>query len=433
MGTDTQGAQEYRLAIETCSDGFWIADRWGRLLEANAAYVQASGYTREALLGLRMQDLEDVDSGQNMGLHLEQAIRNGHARFVSTHRNRDGQRWPVEMVVSYVPLEGGRFFCFLRDLTEQQKSAELIWHQANFDRLTDLPNRALFFDRLSQECSAARRSAKRVALLYADLDAFKPVNDRFGHAAGDTALQAVAARWQSCVRGTDTIARLGGDEFAIIAGAIDSQQEAAAIADKLIDALRQDIDLPAGQHCRVGVSIGIALYPDNAVELDALLSAADRAMFACKAQGKNAFAFASTPVPTPPERGDWIDFQEAHLVGVGEIDAQHRQLVRMVNDLKLGLGSDTRETAIRQGLEGLMAFTQLHFQTEHRYMLTYRYPDLKAHTQEHAKQRDALQKMVECSDLPDALLQQRLTDWLLTHVQPADKALGRYLQDCGVS
>ena len=205
----------------------------GRLLEANQAYCQASGYSQSELLDLHIEDLDELDKGSDVAQRMKRIMLLGQERFVTTHRALDGRQWPVEMVVSYSPIEGGRFFCFVRDLTEQQRSAELIWHQANFDRLTELPNRALFFDRLSRELSLARRSGKLVALLYADLDAFKPVNDQFGHAASDLALQTVAARWQSCVRDTDTIARLGGDEFAIIAGNLDSAQEAAAIADSL--------------------------------------------------------------------------------------------------------------------------------------------------------------------------------------------------------
>jgi diguanylate cyclase (GGDEF)-like protein/hemerythrin-like metal-binding protein/PAS domain S-box-containing protein len=427
-------AQEYRLAIETASDGFWVTDLQGRLLEVNAAYAAASGYSHDALLGLRIQDLDAFDSSQEVGLRMEKIIQTGHARFVSAHRARDGRRWPVEMVVSYSPMDGGRFFCFTRDLTEQQKSAELIWHQANFDHLTDLPNRALFFDRLSQECSAVRRNGKQVALLYADLDAFKPVNDRFGHAAGDAVLQTVAARWQDCVRGTDTIARLGGDEFAIIAGHLESRQEAAAIADKLIEALRPDIALPTGQACSLGVSIGIAIYPDNAVEMDSLLSAADAAMFACKTRGKNAYAFSDAQAQASGERANWIDFQDAYLVGVAEIDAQHRQLIRMVNELNQELSARSSEGQISKGFEALLAFTLLHFQTEHRYMLAHGYADTAAHDFEHGQLANQLRLLLDRHQhTGDFLVLQKLKDWLLSHIQISDQALGRSLRERGVT
>lgn len=426
-------AQEYRIALQTSSDGFWVTDIQGRLLEANQAYSLASGYSQSELLDLHINDLDVLDKSSDVAQRMQRIMLLGHERFTSTHRARDGRPWPVEMVVSYSPMEGGRFFCFVRDLTEQQRSAELIWHQANFDRLTELPNRALFFDRLSRELSLARRSGKLVALLYADLDAFKPVNDQFGHAAGDLALQAVAARWQSCVRDTDTIARLGGDEFAIIAGNLDSAQEAAAIAEKLIQVLQTDIALSGGKHCRLGTSIGISLYPTNAVEMDFLLSLADDAMFACKARGKNAYGFSSVLADQTSDPGHWIHFQDAHLVGVAEIDAQHRQLVRLVNEINLDISAHASDTYIGKRFDELIDFTRHHFQTEHRYMETYHYPDITMHDHEHSKLSNDLQLIVDRKGRDgDFLVLQKVKDWLMGHIQNSDKALGLYLQQMGV-
>lgn len=426
-------AREYRIAIQTSSDGFWVTDMQGRLLEVNAAYIKASGYSRQQLLGLCIEELDAFDGGPEVRTRMDTIVRAGHARFVTAHRTREGHHWPVEVVCSYSPMEGGRFFCFIRDLTEQQKSADLIWRQANFDRLTGLPNRSLFFDRLSQECSAARRNGRSVALLYADLDDFKPVNDQFGHAAGDAALQTVARRWASCVRGTDTVARLGGDEFAIIAGHMEGAGEAAAIAGKLIDALRPEVVLPSQQTCRLGVSIGIALYPDNAVEMDSLLSAADRAMFSSKARGKNNYAFSSSHGRLTVERVNWVDFQKQHLVGVAEIDEQHRQMVRMVNELNQDLAARTSDTHIGRRFEALLAFVQQHFQTEHRYMLEYHYPNAKALDFEHGQLTNELRLIVgRHSREGDMLVLQKIKDWLLGHIHNSDKALGAYLQEQGV-
>lgn len=426
-------AQEYSMAIQTSSDGFWVVDMQGQLLEANLAYTQASGYSRSELLDMHVYDLDCFDKSQAVQTRLERIMQTGHERFVTAHRTRDGRSWPVEMVVSYAPLQGGRLFCFVRDLSEQQLSADLIWHQANFDRLTDLPNRALFFDRLSQECAAARRSGKRVALLFADLDAFKPVNDQFGHAAGDVALQTVAARWQACVRGNDTIARLGGDEFAVIVGQLDSAAEAATIADKLIQALARDMALPEGKSCRLGVSIGISIFPDNALEMDSLLSLADDTMYHCKARGKNAYAFSEAQARPSAGSDPWIHFQDAHLVGVAEIDAQHRQLVRMVNEINMDISAGTGDAHIARRLEELLKFTHLHFQTEHRYMQAHQYPDTRAHDLEHGKLSNDLQQTVERAGRDgDLLVLQKIKDWLMNHIEQSDRALGLYLQSQGV-
>jgi diguanylate cyclase (GGDEF)-like protein/hemerythrin-like metal-binding protein len=324
-------------------------------------------------------------------------------------------------------------FCFIKDLTEQQNSAELIWHQANFDRLTDLPNRALFFDRLSQECSAARRNGKSVALLFADLDAFKAVNDNYGHDAGDAVLRSVASRWLACVRGTDTIARLGGDEFAIIVGNLDHPEEAAAIAGKLVAALGDDLVLPKAQSCRVGVSIGIAIYPRNAVEMDSLLQAADKAMYACKVGGKNNFGFSCELADDMPTRSNWIDFTESHLIGVADIDEQHRQLVRMVNEINYEISVSAADAPINTRFDALIAFTLHHFQTEHRFMVQHQYPDTRAHDAEHAQLTSELRQIVQKRGREgDLLVLQKIKDWLMLHIQSADRALGRFLSEKGV-
>lgn len=425
---------EFRIAIQTSSDGFWIANLQGQLLEVNDAYARLSGYTRSELLQMAIPELDSFDDEVTVAARMQRIVQNGHERFAVVHRAKDGRRWPAEVVASYSPVGGGRMFCFIKDLTEQQHSAELIWHQANFDRLTDLPNRALFFDRLSQECSAARRHGKRVALLFADLDAFKAVNDHFGHDAGDVVLQTVAARWMACVRGTDTVARLGGDEFAIIVGNLDSDQEASAIAEKIVATLGQPIDLGDAKSCSVGVSIGIAIYPDHALEMDSLLQAADKAMYVCKSRGKNAYAFSDKRVREPLGGAGWIVFSEAHLIGVAVIDEQHRQLVRMVNELNQDVtASGSHVVHLPERFDELINFTVLHFQTEHRFMVDYLYPDATAHDHEHTQLTSELGLILQKkSQNGDLLVLQRIKDWLLNHIRTTDKALGQFLNAQGV-
>ena len=424
---------EFRIAVQSSSDGFWIANLQGQLLDANAAYARLSGYSREELLRLRITDLDPYDSPDDVADRMQRIIQTGHERFAAVHRGKDGHRWPTEVVATYSKMGGGRFFCFIKDLTEQQRSAEVIWHQANFDRLTELPNRALFFDRLSQECSAARRNGKQVALLFADLDAFKAVNDQFGHDAGDAVLQAVATRWMVCVRGTDTIARLGGDEFAIVVGNLDNSGEAGAIADKIVRALDEDMVLPQGQTCRIGVSIGIALYPDHALEMDSLLSAADLAMYRSKSAGKNRYGFSDSVAADSATRPQWMHFNDAHLIGVSVIDEQHRQLVHLVNELNQDLSMEASDVPVESRFDALINFTVLHFQTEHAFMLKHRYPDARAHDDEHEHlTRELLLIVKKQQRKGDLLVLQKIKDWLLAHIQNADKALGRYLNQQGV-
>jgi len=424
---------EFRMAVQTSSDGFWIADATGKILEVNEAYCKQSGYSRDELLTLSIPDLDYLEKSEEVASRMQRIVQNGAERFVSVHRAKDQRRWPVEVVASYSPTGGGRFYCFIKDQTEQQNSAELIWHQANFDRLTDLPGRALFFDRLSQECSAARRNGKQVALLFADLDVFKPVNDLYGHDAGDVVLQTVASRWLSCVRGKDTVARLGGDEFAIIVGNLDGPNEATAIAAKVIESLQADIALPHNLACSVGVSLGIAMYPANAVEMDSLLSAADKAMYVCKARGKNSFFLSDAVAGHLSNSADWMAFNDSHLVGVAEIDAQHRQLVRLVNDLNRDISANAEQPHIDRLFDGLMNFTIHHFQTEHRFMLEHHYPDTSAHDLEHGKLTAELRQIIQNLGIEgDLLVLQKIKDWLIAHIRNSDKALGQFLNEQGV-
>ena len=168
--------------------------------------------------------------------------------------------------------------------------------------------------------------------------------------------------------------------------------------------------------------------------MDSLLSAADAAMFACKARGKNAYAFSSAQAQASGVRANWIVFQDAYLLGVAEIDAQHRQLVRMINELNQELSARSSDCQIRKGFEALLAFTLLHFQTEHRYMLAHNYADSAAHDFEHGQLANDLRLLLDRHQREgDFLVLQKLKDWLLSHIQTADKALGQSLRERGVT
>lgn len=306
--------------------------------------------------------------------------------------------------------------------------------QAMFDALTGLPSRPMFFDRLSKELSTARRNDKSVGLLFLDLDGFKRVNDEFGHDAGDTVLKTVSKRWLAAVREIDTVARLGGDEFAIIVGNLESSDSAALIAQKLIDVLGTDIELPDGRFGHVGTSIGIAIYPNNGTEIDSLLAAADAAMYVSKSRGKNTFTFSDEHPDRQDDNGAWVPFNSSHLIGIEEIDQQHRQLVSMVNQINQAIIAKTAQKSIERLFKELIAFTIFHFETEHRLMVRYAYPGLAVHDHDHEQLVDEVTRIA--SELPqgnDLLVLQTIKDWLIGHIQNADKPLGAFLVKRGLS
>ncbi len=166
-----------------------------------------------------------------------------------------------------------------------------IWRMANFDALTGLFNRSSFMLELRQTIVAGERYRHNFVLLYLDLDGFKQINDTLGHAAGDQVLQETARRFQAALRVSDCVARLGGDEFCIIVRETGSVDEAARVADKLIDVLASPFDL-GGRTGRVGTSIGIACFPEDDGTAYGLLKLADQAMYVAKAKGKNRYCFA---------------------------------------------------------------------------------------------------------------------------------------------
>lgn len=177
------------------------------------------------------------------------------------------------------------------DITERKQFEEKLAQMAYFDPLTGLANRSLFDDRLSQSVAHAKRHKQRFAILYLDLDGFKAVNDTMGHKVGDEVLAETARRLQQCVREVDTVARMGGDEFTIILNGINSDDDISLVAAKLLKAIGAPYE-KAGAQNEISASIGIAIYPDHTSNTDALITAADNAMYLAKNAGKNRYYFS---------------------------------------------------------------------------------------------------------------------------------------------
>ncbi len=222
----------------------------------------------------------------------------GHpVTYQRIHKLQNGESRYLEIkLLPHIEEYGKVLGCFslMTDITEYKLTEERIQRVAHHDTLTGLPNRALFNDRLDQAIRVAKRDSRQFALLFLDLDKFKRANDTLGHSAGDELLQAVAARIQHQVRESDTVARIGGDEFTVILRNITRRENAEIVARKIIAALAMPFQLGSQkQSVDIGTSIGIAVYPADAQDADALVKAADAAMYSAKQTG-NSFRFCAT-------------------------------------------------------------------------------------------------------------------------------------------
>jgi diguanylate cyclase (GGDEF)-like protein len=182
-------------------------------------------------------------------------------------------------------------------------------HLAHHDMLTGLPNRSLFADRLQQMLAQAKRSTTHGALIYLDLDKFKPVNDTLGHNIGDLVLMAIAQRLQAAVRESDTVARIGGDEFVVLLPVIETALDASTVAEKIRLALEQPFEVN-GHTIQIGCSVGIAVYPEHGEDEISLMKNADTAMYQAKQKGRNNVQMFQVAMDPYSVSGHWPKFTE---------------------------------------------------------------------------------------------------------------------------
>jgi len=253
---------------------------------ANKAYGEYYGFAGEAVVGRHLREVVGDEAYRAIEDQLAQVLQGQSVTYERVLKT--GNARPRYIEVRLLPHIGERgrvlgFFSVTTDLTEHKLSEARVQHVAHHDSLTGLPNRSLFNDRLDQAIRAGKRRSRQFALLYLDLDKFKPVNDTLGHTAGDELLQAVATRLRREVRESDTVARIGGDEFVVILPEITRREEAELVARKIAAALVAPFQLASqSQRVNIGASIGIAVYPEDAADADALVKVADAAMYRAK-------------------------------------------------------------------------------------------------------------------------------------------------------
>lgn len=283
-----------------------ITDAAGVIIRVNQAFSAMFGYTASEALGQTPRLLQSGRHDPAFYANLWDSIQHNHAwQGEIWNRRKNGDLLLVWLSVSAVCTEDGvvtHFVATHTDITLRRAAEDEIRHMAFYDPLTQLPNRRLLHDRLHQAVALAKRDAHRLALMFIDLDKFKPINDEFGHPAGDELLLAVAQRLRACTRESDTTARVGGDEFVVLLPHIEAVQDALAVAEKIQMALRQPFALANGVTAHISSSAGIAIYPDHADDEAVLTRHADAAMYQAKTAGRDRFIlFSPTPIELPRE------------------------------------------------------------------------------------------------------------------------------------
>jgi diguanylate cyclase (GGDEF)-like protein/PAS domain S-box-containing protein len=283
---------KFRAMFELSPLGIIRTSPEGKILECNHAMSVILGYDISYILGQNKQDFTKETTPEIEQDKLQQLIKFGRLEpFEQDLVHNSGKEIPVRINSTLVTDNNQQsIWSIVEDITEQKRSEEMIWQQANFDELTGLPNRRMFQDRLSLELRIAKRAANKLALLFLDLDKFKEVNDTLGHEKGDLLLVEASRRIKKCLRESDEIARIGGDEFTIVITNFNDIEDIKQVCNKIIKAISSPFTL-GDNAIIVGVSIGITLFPDDADNIEKLMSNADQAMYLAKNEGRNRFSF----------------------------------------------------------------------------------------------------------------------------------------------
>lgn len=276
-------------------EGIMVTDANYIIIKTNPSFTQVTGYTSEEALGQTPRILHSGKQDKAFYRNMKKALeRNKYWQGEIWNRRKNGEIYPEWLTINAVITEKGHtyYVAIFSDITLRQAYEEKITFLAYHDPLTTLPTRKFFYDLFDKLMSKTKRKQDHIAFLFLDLDGFKAVNDNYGHDVGDEVLKITTQRLLACVRDIDTVARLGGDEFVIALIGIEKTVDITSVTEKIIQKIAEPIALGGKQKYRIGVRIGIAIFPKNGAKIDSLMKAADNAMYESKSRGGNTYTFS---------------------------------------------------------------------------------------------------------------------------------------------
>jgi diguanylate cyclase (GGDEF)-like protein/PAS domain S-box-containing protein len=336
-----ESEQRFRSAFENSPIGIVLIDLEGKIFQANNFAAEVLGYERKPLEGTHISRLVPPEDRAQLKETFSR-LRTGRDETMRTElrmlREDELELWTNFHVVVQRDAQGDPAYLIgqIADITEMKSSQSRMERMAFYDTLTNLANRRLFYDRLGQAVDHAQRSRHLSALLYLDLDQFKRVNDTLGHEVGDVLLQEVSTRLTSCVRQEDTVARLGGDEFTVLLFDIKTPSDASLVADKILSALRQPLNI-SGHQLVVTTSIGITIVPQDGTDPNSLMKNADLAMYRAKEHGRNTYHFYSEEMNTNAIKRLRTEYELRRALERNEFTLRYQPKVRLSDQQIVGV------------------------------------------------------------------------------------------------
>ncbi|MDB5979261.1 MAG: gmr 12 [Pseudomonas sp.] len=350
---DQQRLRQAAVVFDSTREGVLVTDQQGLIVHVNRAFMEITGYQQDEVLGLNPKKFKSGRHGPAFYQGMFQTLHaNGQWSGEIWNRRKSGEVYPQWQSIRSIKDEGGsisHYVAVFSDITAIKRSQNELTHLAHYDPLTDLPNRLLFTDRTAQALTYAQLNKRGCALLLIDLDHFKHINDSLGHNLGDQVLKSVAGRLGSLLGNGTTLARLGGDEFAVLAENCQQVGQAAAVAQRIIDGLKEPF-MYDGHQLFISASVGISLFPSDALNAEQLLRNADSALFKAKHDGREGYALYTEELTAHAQQRVELDTELRHAIENEELRVFYQPVQDLYSGRLLGVEALVRWQHPQRGL-----------------------------------------------------------------------------------